>query len=376
MALFLCQRLKQGSAAILPLDGLARGWRRSLGAIGGFQDATFQLSGADLTRAELLSFFNASLGYRVLETQGALTTWEGYIQTMQYTTGLREYVRTLAPEWFHNKVRIDYTNSSGAKANTGWLDNLDSQANFGILSYDVKMDAMSSTGATALANRHLLEFAWPRTRWTGSLELGGQAPVGEPDNLQLTCVGYFDTLNWQYHTADAQYQAGVYLDNIVDASEFIVPGRIDTNTLLVYFAHSGAGNYGRYGDMARNIIGQGDASGNVWRGGVYEDRKFYYERAPTAVDHLIMDGRLTDSHGRTELPQLVRPGFLVRDLNAPVVGRPGGTASDWDAPDVGYVEQVDWDEELRQLTLQFSDVEESPFLLARRVSRQRRRIQL
>jgi len=105
------------------------------------------------------------------------------------------------------------------------------------------------------------------------------------------------------------------------------------------------------------IIKQGDASGNVWKGGVYKDKKFIYEQAPTTIDYIYRDGVLYNKAGGIVTPELLEPGFYVRDTNAPTGTQPPGTSNIWDDPQVSYCDEVEF-QAPNVLRLSFTDQEE------------------
>ena len=91
------------------LDALARGYRRTARATGGFWAAQFRLSQEDLARAELEDFYNFNLGCRLEESHLAGTAWDGIIQEMTLTRDGQSYRRSLRDRWWHNRVKVRYT---------------------------------------------------------------------------------------------------------------------------------------------------------------------------------------------------------------------------------------------------------------------------
>ena len=105
----------------------------------------------------------------------------------------------------------------------------------------------------------------------------------------------------------------------------------------------------KYEHLIENIINQGDASDNIWKGGVYAGQKFVYEPSPTTIDYILRNGALYDKAGVKVDPALINPGFYIRDTNAPMGMQPPGTSNIFDDPQVSYCDEVEfvWPDTLR-----------------------------
>jgi len=239
------------------------------------------------------------------------------------------------------KTPSSYTISAvagtGARQVVDCRENADASAEYGHMEYVATLGGTAPELATALQAKELVEFAWPRSWKMG----GGSASVEErgPATLEVSCVGFWATLNWRYRETSRIATAASLLSTLVTASEFVTAGRIDTNDLRVKVDCDPAPI--RLGDALEEIVLAGDRSGNIWQGGVYDSRLFYYEAAPTTVEYYeLEDGSLVDLAMNPVIPALVRPGFLLRDLSAPSGTQPTGTSSVWDDPTVAYVDEV------------------------------------
>jgi hypothetical protein len=208
------------------------------------------------------------------------------------------------------------------------------------MEYIYSLGGAVSAGATALRDRALVEYAWPLSRTVGGTDVGTTTPSTSGDGLYITTAGFWTTLNWQYYTSDTSATASSLISTLVGASEFVTTGRIDTNSLSTRVECSE--NPQRLGDLIEGIIGEGDSSGNVWKGGVYIDEDFHYEQAPTTVDYVLQNGRLFREGVSIDELSLVDPGFYVRDTNAPTGYQPPGTSNVWDDPQVSYCHEVEY----------------------------------
>jgi len=316
-----------------------KSWKRVTHRLYGYLSASFDLSSDNMSESEIIWLYNSAIGCTIRELTAGMTTWEGLIWDMRLIIGGVQYVRTLDAEWTHNKVKAVYSSDIGLRTATAWTENTDASDEYGEMQYIDSMGGATPEGATALVARRIAEHAWPRSRMTGSVAIGNRS---SGVSLQVTCVGYYATLNWRYYTANTTAAASSLVATLVGLSEFVTAGRIETNTLSVRANSDDAERQQRLGDLIEHVVLQGDASGNVWQGGVYAGKKFRYEQAPTDYTYALQRGRLLTRGMSEPAPTMVEPGFLARNLDAPMGYPPHGTDSVWDDPAIGYVEQVEY----------------------------------
>ncbi len=359
--LSLYQRLARGTAFYGNITRHAPDWKRTTAAIGGYKVGSF--TAQYLSRSEMQDWYDRYLGCRIVETTYGITSWEGLVYEMRLIIDGVEYVRTLDREWCHNNVQIVYSDPVGVRTVLAWSENVDSSDEYGEIRYQVSIGSATAAAAIQLQARHLKEFAWPRSRMVGAVALDSKGSTRK-DSLTVSCVGYWATLNWRFRETnltvmDATSQIAI----LWAASEFILGWRLESNTLSVHVTVS---NPRGLGELIAYVIEQGDASGNVWKGGVYADRYLIYEQAPTAVSHYLRDGVLVDLSGTPVIPSLVEPGFLLYNSAAPSGGQPAGTSTPWDNPQVAYVEEVEFTAP-DKLNLKLYGVEESVALLTMKI---------
>lgn len=124
--LILRDRPKSGGAVIpVSVDRIARGWRFNTRAVGGFYSAGFTISREDVSRQELLSFFEAWLGREVVDKAFGMTAWEGLIYRMSLILDGEEYLTTLEPDWWHNQVDVYYSTAAVVDTDQGALSYTD-----------------------------------------------------------------------------------------------------------------------------------------------------------------------------------------------------------------------------------------------------------
>jgi hypothetical protein len=336
--LHLYDRPAQGTQQRVNLYGLHEGWRRKKRAKGGFHTGKFAIKNRGML--ELTDFYNTWIGMKIVENTFGIESYSGIVWQLDLIKNGVNYRRTLNPKYWHNRVKVLYTDATGERQVANWSENTDSSGIYGVMEYIYAVGAKTSNGATALRDRALVAHAWPQSREVGGVSVGSQTTSTERDGLYVTTAGFGATLNWQYKEDNASANADSLIPTLIGETEFVTVGRIETNTLPVLV--SGDPVPIRIGDAIETVIEEGDSSGNLWKGGVYADQKFIYEPLPTTIDYILRNGALLDAAGLpVELP-LVNPGFYVRDASAPKGGQPPGTSNIWDDPQVSYCEEVEF----------------------------------
>lgn len=365
--ILLFDRPKRSDAFWGNLTRFANEWRRTIRTVGGYWDGKFTVDG--VRRTELVNYYSRWIGCRIMEKTFGMTSWEGIVYQLDLLLDGVNYRITLDPAWWHNLTKVVYTDSvTDAQTETAFADalNQDSRDEFGDMEYVIIEGKIHSDGADAIAAAHNNEFAWPRSRMVGGVTIGEAGAGRGEDKLIVTCRGFWDTLNWEIATASDTDTMTVLITALVGAAQFVSAGRIETNATATYQDCDTADQ--RIGDLIEDIIGQGDASGNVWQGGVYAGRKFVYEQAPTTVEYYLRGGRLVDKGGAAVVPSFLEPGFLVQNASAPSGAQPPGSSSVWDDPSVAYCDAVTF-EAPNRLTLHLHGEAESIEILADQIQR-------
>ena len=344
-SLVLYDRPAEGTNARYNLNGIFSNWRRTKRAIGGYHTGSFEVVG--LGMPQLTDFYNTWIGMKIVENTFGITSYEGIVWQLDLVKNGVNYRRTLNPNYWHNFVTVYYTDGDGDQQIIATSSNNDSIAIFGRMAYIYTVGGASAAGATALQARALVDYAWPKSRTVGSVSVGEPSPLSSGDGLYVTTVGFSTTLNWRYKSSYTFSAANAMISTLVGTSEFVTAGRVETNALSVIV--DGSMIPIRAGDAIEDVISQGDASGNVWKGGVYAGQKFIYEATPTTIDYILRDGALYDKAGVKVDPALINPGFYIRDTNAPMGMQPPGTSNIFDDPQVSYCDEVEflWPDTLR-----------------------------
>lgn len=254
---------------------------------------------------------------------------------------------------------ISHVTLSGVRQETDWTTNDDSIEQYGRCEYIISLPGTKPVAATALRDRYLNEYAWPRSRMVGSnIVIGKKQKTGCV--LEVTVKGYWHTLNWRHKETSQVGTASGLISSLVGDSEFVTAGRIETNSDDSFVDCNP--NAQGLGDLIETIIDQGDTSGNIWQGGVYEDREMLYEQAPSKSTYILRDNMLYNLGGSQAVLTLVKPGFYLRNTNAPSGQLPPGSFNFWDDPQVSYIDEVEF-KAPDELSLKLADTKTSVTLM-------------
>ena len=340
--LLLYERLtRDANQFVADITRYAPNWVRSTRAIGGYWTGDFSIPPDTMTVHEMIAFYNANLGRRVVEMTGSIISWEGEIAEMDLTLGGVTYRRTLNPERWHNRVKVHYTdNSTSEPTATGWAENENSVNQYGESEYvDVVGDHYTSSSAEALRDRRLAENAYPIPVPVGAVSRA-KRELGEPPSLRVICEGFVFSINRRYRESDTAAAAiSTQITTLVGESEFVTAGSIDTNSDTVAISCSEVST--RLWDLIDEFIAMGDTSGNRWVGGVMAGRKFDYRQAETTVTHSWHNGRLYDKANVPVLPSMIKPDIIVHNSDAPKGETPPG-GNLWSNPQNFYIEEVEF----------------------------------
>lgn len=131
------------------------------------------------------------------------------------------------------------------------------------------------------------------------------------DSLHLTFLGYAFTLGSKYSTqVGVEANANTLIENLVSGSQYISAGLIAANTMPFYVEDMEA--Y-RAWDVIKDVANAGDAAGNRWVCGIYNDRKIYYHQAVEQPVARLRGGKFLDPGGGALQGWTARPGWVMLD---------------------------------------------------------------
>lgn len=120
--------------------------------------------------------------------------WWGYLNSVAWDEGVYRVAHSLDP--VANRVMVRYTTLAsagqvGEVSQTGWADDLQSQALFGVKELIIERSGLDEEAALQVRDMLLAERAFPRARVSRQTGAGG-------DSLRLECLGWVHSLKWRH----------------------------------------------------------------------------------------------------------------------------------------------------------------------------------
>lgn len=262
-------------------------YTHTLEAVGGYWSAQFTIQGG---RHLIDDWLQDGLGRHIEVFDDTLTKcWEGFVDRLTVNYGPLSVVRGPLMD-VANRVGLAYSTvdtstdppTVGIRDWTGYVNDTDSQALWGILPKVLSTGGVTPPDAAAIQNTYLTLHALPAT----SKQL--QTDAGSETSVTVDCFGYVHWLNWPYNStttgeidADAKIldvlgdtpNAAwlVYNTDHVDANTLEVPAyEIDLNLAWA---------------VIKDVVARGDATYARWLFGIYGNREVFYHAAPTMVEY-------------------------------------------------------------------------------------------
>lgn len=304
-------------AFVEDVTAIAEAYQHTIRLQGGYWRATFDLR---LPLADLARWFYSHLGYHFEETSGGVKTWEGLVYEMTLNAGGVSRRRSL--DDMYNHVIANYTAAdSSSSLPTSDATQAQSIDRYGRREERIDMDNFDLTPAEARRDTYLKVNAWP---WARPVSGGMTDPEQDPTpSLSVTCLGYIFTGNWRYVSAalltDGDTTINAFIGDIVDTDcEYLNKGALAANTTAI---KATLDIDQRAFDTISDMVELGDASGNFYAAGVYNERYFEYKQMSNAPRYYVMGNRIMHSAGDAQAvnPWTVKPG-VFRDQEY-VVGR-------------------------------------------------------
>jgi hypothetical protein len=210
------------------------------------------------------------------------------------------------------------------RAETSWVQDATSQAEYGIIENILSGAGMTDAGANAWALRTLYQSAYAKTKPPTSIKAEDKEKEKET-KLRLTFLGYVFTLRNKYTWIRAENNASSIVSSVVGGAQFVTAGSIQTNTLQ--FGIEERDTY-RAWDLIKDITDAGDASGNRWTCGVYSGRVLNYSQSSNEPVARLRNGALLDGNGGQMAGWLAEPGMVALDDLPVASDYPSGRAED------------------------------------------------
>lgn len=335
MAIPLCVHVYEPGAGGIPssvyvgnLQGRIASYTHSITDQCGFESMTLTL---DVTLDEALSWLQNGLGRSVeVDSPDADRVWEGLLVGVSARVGQK--TASVSLDTMSNRVRCVYTTVLGMPGTTTAINNVGSQAIYGVKDRVVSLAASTATSAANKAAIVLAAAAYPRSNEAT------QAATGVAGEIQLTLsfAGWYTTLGWLVTSnttttnAVTTTQVGTLLTTaagvnaFIDTSTFNITPVSNTTTQLI-----NANTTIR--EKIEALMAEGDGTNPItW--GVYEKRQFYVTpwagANPTNITYqeFVGDARIFNIARAVVDPWNVRPNNMSQVVDlldvGPVSGAP------------------------------------------------------
>jgi len=290
-----------------------------INAVGGFESANIVL-------ADLGDWLANGLGRHIETYNPALgICWEGFVNQVDIVYG--NLTVTRGPFLgTTNRLNAVYSTvdttvippTEGIEAETGWLDDLASQAVYGVLPAVISVGETNPADALAIARSYLAHHSLPLTTQTFAA-----APV-EPSVI-VQCLGY---RHWLFYVYNQLVNVGLIntdakIVDILTGTDAATGNPYNLNSAWLPFDTTYVETPGavvqvpRYEyedrtawELIQGLTARGDANQNRWLFGIYEGRQARYGQAPTTVEYTakLSDPAQQIYAGGPVDPWDVRPG--------------------------------------------------------------------
>lgn len=275
----------------------------------------------------------------------AQPVWEGLINRITFNSGGASY--TISLDELANRVTVTYTGAANVAAETAAVNNLVSQAIYGIKHDQIEFGADPSAGTarTQLRDTILAQRAFPQTAISQA--------QGNSNIVHLEMIGIFHTLEWQKFfsgtattTSTLSAAATAFIATVANTTTFFDnsnTSKITTNAATAPDQQRGVS----YWERLLNLAESGDGT-NYWVCGILPTdrmtgkRVFYYRPANDDVEYTALktDGlKPRNLYGKVIPPYLVIPDRAIRVSDA-LTGIGGTIQVD---PTATYIQSVQYD---------------------------------
>lgn len=201
---------------------------------------------------------------------------------------------------------------SPTRAETTWLNNTLSQAEYGVVENILLQAGMSDEAAESLARTTIYNEAWASVLPPRTIEMKlDRKGERDRDRLFITFLGYAFTLRNRYTsltgTTDTAYNI---MTSLLSGAQLVSVGSIYNNALVYHIDQREA--Y-RVWDAIRDLTKAGNGLGDRFTAGVYRGRRFWYDVASTTIMARVRNGNLVDVAGGPLNGWMAEPGLVALD---------------------------------------------------------------
>jgi len=294
-----------------------------INAVGGYESCSFTLS---IDSVDMNDWLANGLGRYVSVYNPALEIiWEGFVNQIDAAYGNLTVTRGPLMETT-NRLQASYTTvdvtvippTEGLQAFTGWIDDLPSQAEYGILPEIISVGETNPADATAIALSYLAAHRVPAT--TQVFTSAANAP-----QVTISCLGYRYWLMYTYNQLvnTGTINTDAKIIDILTGIDAVTAAAYNLNNAWLPFntthvdtpaAPAVVPRY-EYEDrtaweLIQGLTARGDANQNRWLFGIYANREAWYYQAPTTVEYTLKlsDPSMTIHNPAPVDPWDVKPG--------------------------------------------------------------------
>lgn len=306
-------RLTNGGNWIRDIDISAQSWKHTISAFGGFDTASFDIID---TQAVLDDWVQNGLFRPIITYDPSLTPiWEGFVNSITINKGGLSLtlgpVTDVANRIFAVYSTVDTTKNPpeiGVRKNTATINELSSQAIWGIWHEIVSLAGVTDANADQLVAGYLKEHSTPERSSNFNFSLAGAT-------LSIECAGWYKTL---VHPFNYTANSGT-IDLSTRIQELITSQLnpwVSTNYSRILANTTQVKRYQNSDQIAleqiKGLTAMGDSNNNRHIFGIYENRQAVYELSSSIVDYEMRldntEQHILDPGEAIVYPWQIRPG--------------------------------------------------------------------
>lgn len=328
----------------------------SFAAVGGPKQAKIKVRGNDLDLWRLIERLRSPVKIR---SKKGDATWWGYIAEVQATVRdlnakgpQGRWVRVgVALDSMRNRVAVAYSyvepgeNTVGKRATTAWVDNTESQSEYGIRELMWSGSGSTPTHAEAARDMKLAQCKLP----VPIIDVIGSGQ--KTSGAELYCSGWWDTLGWRYYqnTNDSSVDTATQVQTIATAKgQFIAAVDMDVSAGISISEYKDGDGTALF--EVEELLAMGTSNSRRMLATIDENRRMrVYEEPPDTDRPYLMqtDGTLCDPNGTPIRRELCTCGVWARLAD---VVPPSVNSSLLARPELQFIEEMEYDVKKNQLT--------------------------
>ena len=295
-------------------------YEHELSIFGGYERANIKLANRP---SRLKALLEEGIGSDIVVKDGNFeTVWEGFVNKIDLRVG--GFTSSIGPllgivnraKVTYSTVDIDAGLPIGSRADTAWVDNLNSQEQYGVFERALSSSGLSPTDALLLASLYVEQYGEPES----SNDLAFMSSGGDV-SLSMECLGKYHLLDTYTYNQTVTEGLGNLSDKLIAVLAELsqTTGFIASNTLQegVYENDDRTAM-----TLVKEMVARGDANDGRYMFGFSEGGIPHYEAVSTSVDYVqFMNDparRVYTTSGEAVAPWHVRPGKIIKTADIAV----------------------------------------------------------